>query len=232
MLKYSFRFIIWNIIIGSSYPFILNKCRKSSFVFRSKKLKYFYHRYNTTWRNERTIEIPIIINFLQEYPHEKILEVGNVLSHYYNIDWDVLDKYEKAVGVINKDVVDFKSKKKYELIISISTLEHVAYSYENPEHCFNNNLNPAVFTKNTIKKLKYNCLSKNGKIIVTMPIDLNLYCDMYKLIFEGKFGFSEKYYMRRININNIWEESTETEIRNKNFFCSDNKLGAIFIGVM
>jgi hypothetical protein len=35
----------------------------------------------------------------------------------------VVDKYEKDVGVINEDIVDFQPGRSYELIISISTLD-------------------------------------------------------------------------------------------------------------
>jgi hypothetical protein len=37
----------------------------------------------------------------------------------------VLDKYEQAPGVINEDVVSFSPPQKYDLIVSVSTLEHV-----------------------------------------------------------------------------------------------------------
>ena len=68
---------------------------------------YFGNNKNTSWKN--------------------IFEVGSVLSHYFPINHDVLDKYEKGHGVINQDVVDFKPHNKYDLIVSISTLEHVGF---------------------------------------------------------------------------------------------------------
>jgi hypothetical protein len=48
---------------------------------------------------------------------------------YYAVDHDIVDKYESAPGVINKDIVTFKLEgKKYELMISISTLEDVGWN--------------------------------------------------------------------------------------------------------
>ena len=45
----------------------------------------------------------------------ELLEIGNVLSHYFKWDHDVVDKYEKVEGVINEDVVDFRPSKKYDI---------------------------------------------------------------------------------------------------------------------
>ena len=102
------------------------------FKFQGQFYTYFDHPYNTTLDNERSIEIPIISKFLSENKDDNILEIGNVLSHYFNFEHDVVDKYEKSEGVTNEDVVDFKSSKNYSLIISISTLEHVGWD-EDPK---------------------------------------------------------------------------------------------------
>src|SRR5579872_7186960 len=75
-----------------------------SFEFRGKTYLYFWHRYNATWRNERAVEIPIAREFIAQSRGGNVLEVGNVLSHYGPVQHDVLDKYEKAEGVINEDV--------------------------------------------------------------------------------------------------------------------------------
>jgi hypothetical protein len=73
------------------------------------------------------IEVPIIYEMVKEAEAygQKVLEVGNVLSHYFHVNHDIVYKYEKAKGVINEDVINFRLPKKYDLIISISTLEHM-----------------------------------------------------------------------------------------------------------
>ena len=96
--------------------------KRGSFMFQGEKLNYFYYPYNATWRNERIIEIPIIWKSARNFKG-KILEVGNVLSYYFPVNHDILDKYEKAKGVINKDILDLDEDNKYDLIVSISTLE-------------------------------------------------------------------------------------------------------------
>lgn len=162
------------------------------FNFQGKNYKYFYHWYNTTWNNERVVEIPIICKYVNEYKNSEILEVGNVLSHYFNINHDVVDKYEIADGVINQDVVDYKPSKQYDLIISISTLEHVGWDEtpRNPNKIFS-----------ALKNLK-GCLSPGGKLIVTIPIGLNPVLD--KFIETGKIRFTENYYLKRVNRANEW----------------------------
>jgi len=61
---------------------------------------------------------------VEENRNMNILEVGNVLAHYFNVGHNVRDKYEKYYGVINEDVVMFKPAEPCDLVVSISTLEH------------------------------------------------------------------------------------------------------------
>jgi len=136
------------------------------FEFQGKKYRYFYHLYNRTVASERVIEIPIAKKYTDQFKGKNILEVGNVLSHYFQINHDVLDKYEKAPGVINKDVVSFNAVKKYDLIISVSTMEHVGYLGDKER-------NPVKFSKG-IKNLKKQ-LKKRGLMVVTLPIFFNPY---------------------------------------------------------
>jgi len=163
------------IYIFPIYVSFLFKNRK--FHFKNKKINYFHHSYNSTWANERAIEIPLIQNFLKG-EQGRILEVGNVLSHYMEINWDVLDKYENSEFVINEDLVNFKPSKKYKKIISISTLEHVGFD-ELPKD------NTKILK--AIENLKSNCLMKGGSFIFTVPIgwnpDLDILLEKRKICF-------------------------------------------------
>src|SRR5881396_1029660 len=66
-----------------------------SFTARGVDYRYFYHAYNQTYCNERAVEIPIVWPIVQRVPPERVLEVGNVLSHYFSTRHDVVDKYER-----------------------------------------------------------------------------------------------------------------------------------------
>ena len=156
---------------------------RKTFIFNGKTYYYFVHKYNTTWKNERAVEVPIIWDIVREHYRwgKRVLEVGNVLSHYFRIFHDVLDKYEIAEGVINQDVVDFKPTWKYDLIVSISTLEHVGWDEEPKE--------PEKVLK-AFENLKQ-CLNPGGKIIVTLPLGYNPELD--ELLKERRMKFTKLY---------------------------------------
>lgn len=171
------------------------KLLSTNFTLKNKKYKYFIHAYNHTWRNERIVEIPIIWEIIKDKESTKILEVGNVLSHYFPISHDVLDKYEKGKSVINKDIVSYKTKKKYDYIISISTLEHVGW--DEPEK-------DKMKIIQALRNLR-TMLSRNGKIIFTIPLGYNPYMD--DIIMHGKLNLNEQYFLKRISKDNLWKES-------------------------
>jgi hypothetical protein len=103
---------------------------QKGFFYKGKYYPFFFNMYNATWKFDRKYEIPVFIKAIEDYGKEDILEVGNTMKHYVDVKYDIVDKYEKAEGVINEDICSFNPKKKYGLIISISTLEHIGlYQY-------------------------------------------------------------------------------------------------------
>jgi SAM-dependent methyltransferase len=157
------------------------------------------------WAYERVIEIPIINGFVEEHRGKRILEVGNVLSHYLPVEHDVLDKYEKGRDIINQDVVDFKPSLKYDLIVSISTLEHVGWD---------------EFPKNPMKILHAldnlkRCLATGGKMVITFPLGYN--SEMDRLLKRGELNFNEQYYLKRITIDNRWVETALEDVINTKY---------------
>lgn len=101
-------------------------------MFRYDGLLFNYldAQYNTTRLNERAIEVPVALYHLREHERDA-LEVGCVLPHY--LPWNepdyprhtVLDLYEQWPGIINENVFTWQSPRLYDLVISISTLEHM-----------------------------------------------------------------------------------------------------------
>src|SRR3989344_2625515 len=98
-----------------------------TFPYRGRQWRYFFHPYNRTYSNERCVEIAIACSIITQEANKRILEVGNVLSHYAKCDWDILDKFETGDRIINQDAADWQPQGKYDLIISISTLEHIGW---------------------------------------------------------------------------------------------------------
>jgi len=169
--------------------------RNRTFRFRGKDYSYLYHMYSATWGNERAVEVPLAIEVVEQHKNKRILEVGNVLSYYVSCDHDVLDKYELVDGVINEDAADFKPQELYDLIVSVSTFEHIGWDEEPKD--------PPKLLR-AITNLQ-ECLTPDGKMFVTVPLGQNQYLD--SLIAQGSLKFSEQYYLRRISADNRWEEA-------------------------
>jgi len=199
--KYGFRRAAkFGFSIIFSYIYYKKFQTTKTFTFQGKKYFYFNNLYNGTHTSERTVEIPIIWHIVQENKNKSILEIGNVLSKYHPFKHDIVDKYEVGDNVINQDVVDFKPNVKFDLIISISTLEHVGYDEEprNPMKILD------AFSN--LKRL----LAPNGRIVVTLPLGYNL--EMDKLIKEKTIQFNSQYYMKRISSANDWKEINQKEV--------------------
>jgi hypothetical protein len=170
-----------------------------TFLFQNRSHAYFYNFYNITWKNERTIEVPIVWSYVEQCRGKRVLEVGNVLSWYFPIHHEVLDKYEIADGVINEDIVDFKPPEKYDLIVSISTLEHVGWD-ETPRQP------QKVFQ--AVEHLK-TLLAPNGKLIITVPLGYNTALDGF--IKSEQLRFTTQVFMKRGSHNPEWAEINSQE---------------------
>jgi hypothetical protein len=205
---------------------------KRKFILNGIEYSCFYHSYNKTWRNERAIELPVARRLISEYDPAKTLEVGNVLPHYFPVSHTVVDKYEKGKGILNTDIADFNSGKKFDLIISISTLEHVGWD-EKPRE-----------PEKTLKAVEHmkKFLSPAGKLFITIPLGYNT--DLENLIRLNKIKFSEVYYMKRIrgeqksflskspSFNNFWIETSEEEAMKCHYNTLFPHANAILLGTI
>jgi SAM-dependent methyltransferase len=108
-------------------PLVVPLLARRTFPFRGRQLEQFYHGYNVTWTNERVVEVPIGRTLVTECNGPDVIEVGNVLGHYGPIQHRVVDKFEKAPGVINEDAATWQPGRRYDLVLSISTFEHIGY---------------------------------------------------------------------------------------------------------
>lgn len=201
------------------HQIILRTKRKKTFIFNGKKYKYSLANYNFTWGNERTVEIPIAKYIIDKYKDAQILEVGNVMSHYFSIKHDVIDKYERGKGVINKDIVSFKPNKKYNLIIAISTLEHVGWE-EVPQDRHK--------IMDAIKNLK-KMLKPNGVIFITLPIGY-YNPSLNKMIRENLLMFTEAYYLKRTSKLNNWVQVEWNQVKSIRYNKPYNNSNAIVVG--
>jgi hypothetical protein len=99
--------------------------RGGEFTLGGESYPLLRRRYGLTWVTERAVEVPVAQRVVERHAGVRILEVGNVLSHYGPVAHEVVDKYERGAGVRNADVLDLPAEPAYDLIVSVSTLEHV-----------------------------------------------------------------------------------------------------------
>jgi SAM-dependent methyltransferase len=166
-----------------------------TFALGGVRYRYLWHPLMTTWRSERAVELPIAWRRVHRTDPANTLEVGNVLSQYFPVRHTVLDKYEVAPGVINEDVVDFEPNRKYDLIVSISTLEHVGWDEDEPRDP------PKVLR--AIDRLR-DLLTDDGELLITFPHDWNTELDRF--VSEGRVSFAERRCLKRVSADGRWVE--------------------------
>ena len=203
------RIPIFSMQIGQ-YPYVLAYLyrkvfrRKRTFACNGQEVEYFEHPYNRTWVNERAVEIPIIWNLMRKHVPADVLEIGNVISHYYQFGHTVVDKYEKGRSTIQQDVVDLALPKKYPLIVTISTMEHVGWD-ETPR-------TPGKH-RQALNVLRSH-LAPGGMLAVTLPIGYNPGMD--KDLLEGALGFDEVLYFKRVTQED-WRQTGMEDVRDEKY---------------
>lgn len=174
------------------------------FSFQAGRYRYFSHRYNLTRINERAVEVPLALAEIGGHAPDRILEIGNVLSHYPGVAaHDVVDRYEQRARnpVIREDASHFSTQKRYDLIISISTLEHVGWD-ETPREP-----NKAWETIGHLRTL----LSPTGTLFFTVPFGYHPALDARLL--EEYASFASYGILERTGADNTWIERAPSTIR-------------------
>jgi hypothetical protein len=135
------------------------------FTWRGEDLEYLVHPYNSTALNERAVEVPIALDFIARQPAgARGIEVGNVLGHYTERDWRVVDLTEVAPGVDNVDVLELDpARDAADWLVAISTVEHV-----HPDR-------PAAAIDAVNRLLEL--VLPGGTALITVPFDQHAYLD-------------------------------------------------------
>ena len=210
-----------------------------TFDFKSKKLYYNRIQYNNP--SERAVEVPIGFDFLAANVEEsaRVLEVGNVLSCYENtlseeigiISREIVDKFEKDIGIDNHDLMELNPPDKYNVILSISTVEHIGQEVDPTggygEHTHSRDREAPL---KAIVKI-YDLLAVNGKALITVPFgtltDGRWYIQFsgqYLALLYNKYGIPKEAvstsFLKLIDrdsgsqVNMLWEDSQGLEVSN------------------
>lgn len=127
----------------------------------------------------------------------KILEVGNVLSHYFDLDHTVVDKFEKGVfrPVIMQDILEYSTNRRFDLIVSVSTVEHVG---------LDDGTGDTARVLHVFPKL-CSMLTPNGLGIVALPVGYNLFLDQH--LAEVRIRAVATFCLKRVSEANEWVET-------------------------
>jgi len=166
-----------------------------------KELDYLNRPLNT----ERIVEVPFALDRVRRYltPRGRCLEVGNVLNVWAPFPHDIVDKYEWRPGVINEDISEYVVPVPYDLIVSVSTLEHVGFDepQKDPDK-----------PRRAIQNLFVRSLKSGGHCVITFPLGYNPQMD--RLLNEPPLGNGEVHVLRRISSTNLWKEIERPDVAN------------------
>jgi SAM-dependent methyltransferase len=167
--------------------------RRGRFRLDGEEYPYLFHRYKATWLTERAVEVPVVQRTVDRAPG-RVLEVGNVLSHYREQQHVVVDKYESGPGVINRDVLELADLGRFDLIVAISTLEHVGWDEEprRPEAALE-----------AVRALR-GMLAEGGRLVLTHPVGYNPHVD--EALRNGAVPLSHVTALRRSGRRTRWTQ--------------------------
>ncbi|MBC8244292.1 MAG: hypothetical protein H8E20_07845 [Verrucomicrobia bacterium] len=168
-------------------PWIIPRLARREFIFEGKTLPLCYHRYNMTWANERAVEVPVAAEFLRRFADKRVLEVGNVTPHYLDTAHTVLDKFERGPGIVNEDIADFAPGERFDLILSVSTFEHIGFDDE-ADGDSGEKIAQAITTCRGL-------LAAAGQLVITLPLGYNPALD--RMIAAGQLGSERATFLKR-----------------------------------
>src|SRR5262249_7854207 len=132
---------------------------------------------------------------------------------------DVLDKYEIVDGVINEDVVNFQTSQRYNLIMSIVTLQLVG-SDESPR-----DPRKVLQAIDNLKKF----LEPSGIIVIIHG--LGEYKGVDDLLKNGILKFNKEFYLKKIS-GYKWKEATWEEVKVLKYNHSVPTANGVVIGII
>jgi SAM-dependent methyltransferase len=140
-----------------------------------------------TWATERAVEVPIAREFLERYAGRRVLEVGNVTPYYLDTAHTVLDKYERGPGIINADITDYAPGDRFDLILSVSTFEHIGFDDE-MDGDSGVKISRAITTCRGL-------LAAGGQLVLTLPLGYNPALD--RMIADRQLGCNRAIFLKR-----------------------------------
>ncbi len=170
-------------------PAIIPLLRERSVRYRGASLPLVYARHNVTWANERCVELALARALMADVAPERLLEVGHVTPRYFGGGHRVVDKYEP--GSLQVDIVEYRPARRFDLIVSISTFEHIAFDEPGEPPAPR-----AVAAKvGAARDRCLDLLAPGGLLAITVPIGYNPALDA--MIAADELGFDRATWFKR-----------------------------------
>lgn len=187
------------------------------FELGGRRYQYLFDRYKRTWLTERCVEVPVI-GALVDRCGGRVLEVGHVLGHYRDGDHLVVDKYERAPGVLNRDALELADLGHFDLIVAISTLEHAGWD-EQPH-----DPGKAIRAVQALRAM----LAPGGRLELTVPAGYNPSFDA--ALRAAPFAYTGA--LRRVGSGASWREVTPDQAWSAPYdFLLYRARGVLFVSV-
>jgi len=173
---------------------------RGQFEFQGQPYPYLFHRYKRTWLTERAVEVPIVQALVDRYGGQRVLEVGNVLAHYRAQQHLVVDKYERAPGVLNRDALELGDMGPFDLVVAISTIEHIGRDEEPRD--------PGLALQ-ALRGLEA-LLAPGGRLVVTVPV--GYHSELDRALSSGEVALTRGAALRRGALGPHWSEVAPAEV--------------------
>ena len=187
-------------------PAVARRVRGSSrFQLAGTEFSYVDSWHNWTWLNERAVEVSIAQSALAAVEPSRAVEIGAVLPHYGNDEHRVIDKYEVGEGIEQLDIFDLPAEPLYELVLCLSTLEHVGW--DEPDR----DAELALTACEHLKRL----VAPGGELLVTVPVGYHPQLDA--AIRSGELAFDQVLAMRCAYPSMIWNEVAPASVADASY---------------
>jgi hypothetical protein len=174
--------------------------KRQQFTLGGRAYEYVDHRHSWTWLNERAVELPIAGEALGAADPARTIEIGNVASHYFPSTHRIVDKYESAPGVENIDLFEIDEREAFDLVLCVSTLEHVGW--DEPVR----DPSAAIDAVVRLRELA----APGGRLLVTIPV--GYHPTLADAVIDGALGFDSVRALRCYYPHLDWHESDPPEV--------------------
>jgi hypothetical protein len=173
----------------------------NDFVWNGRSFPYYRQGgHNDPRGNERTVELPLAFDRLASFAGKRILEVGAVTCYYYGSDHRIVDPYDGHPAAEAVDLFDVRGV--YDLVLAISTIEHVGLPEYGETRC---DIDLALHAVDHLMGL----VAPGGECFYTFPRGHHWVLDLasFDEVLPGQIS-----HLRRANAANDWIEETDREV--------------------